>query len=111
MLRLQPLARTVGVVYYGCVFVNTAVFYLAPGGRSRFLDMMQKSRASMPWFQNQSDQYWTPDQFVNGPFLIMIGCFGLVWILIPLYFLVTRKEAFERAAAAANRGLATSSPG
>jgi hypothetical protein len=98
LLRLQTLARRVGVVYYACAFVNMAVFYLAPGGRSRMLDMMQKSQASMPWIQNQPDQYWSRTQFINGPFLIMMGCFGLVWILVPLYLLVTRKEAFEKAA-------------
>ena len=85
-----------------------AIFYLAPGGRARVLDMMQKSQASMPWIPSQSEQYWSPAQFVTGPILIMMGCFALLWILVPLYFLITRKQAFEKAAAA--RNLATTAP-
>jgi len=111
LLRLRPLARTIGVAYYYCLLVNMAVFYLAPGGRSRTLDMLQKSYASMAWIHGQPNQYWNFTQFINVPFLIMMVCFGLLWILVPLYFLVTRKAAFEKAAAVANRGLVANSPG
>ncbi len=111
LLRLKPLARTIGVAYYAFVFVNMAVFYLVPGGRSRMLDMLQKSQASMPWIQGKPDLYWGPAQFMNNtPFLVLMAVSGLLWILVPLYFLVTRKEAFEKAGAAVNRNLASSSP-
>jgi hypothetical protein len=73
--------------------------------------MLQKSYASMAWIKGLPDQYWNPAQFINVPFLMMMICFALLWILVPLYFLVTRKEAFDRAVATAGGDLAASSPG
>ena len=106
LLRLKPVARTVGVAYYAFFFVNMAVFYLAPGGRSRMVEMMQKSQASMPWIQSQSAQYWDPIQYMSStPYLVFMAITGLTCTLGPIYFLITRKEAFEKAAAAANRSL------
>jgi hypothetical protein len=103
LLRLKPSARTVGVAYYAFFFVNMAVFYLAPGGRSRVLEMLQKSQASMPWIQGQAAQYGDPFQFMSStPYLVFMAATGLTFALVPLYFLVTRKDAFEKAAAAAN---------
>jgi len=111
LLRLKPLARSLGVFYYAFFFVNMAVFYLAPGGRSRMLDLMQKSLPSFPWMQAERWQNQILPQFNTTPFLVMGACLGLLGVLIPLYFLVTRKQAFERAAtAAADRGLGTPSP-
>jgi len=111
LLRLKRLARSVGVAYYSFFFVNMAVFYLAPGGRSRMLDLMQRSLPSFPWsatlrWQNQINPEFT-SMLSKG--FVMGACLGLVGILVPLYFLVTRKEAFERAAAvAADHSLSTS---
>lgn len=110
LLRLKPLARSVGVAYYGFFFVNKAVFYLAPGGRTRMLDLIQKSLSSFPWVQAEYWQNQVAPQFNTTRFFAMGACLGLAGILVPIYFLVTRKQAFERAAAAAaNRGLGTAS--
>jgi len=108
LLRLQRLARSVGVAYYSFFLVNMAVFYLAPGGRSRMLELMQKSLPSFPWsatfrWQNQINPEFT-SMLSKG--FVMGACMGLVGLLVPLYFLVTRKEAYERAAA--GRDLSTS---
>lgn len=106
LLRLKPLARTIGVFYYGFVFVNMAVFYLTPGGRSRMLDLMQKSLPLFPWVRTLDWQNQMAPEFNSMP--LLIACLGLAGLLIPLYFLVTRKQAFEKAAAAA-RGFGGSS--
>jgi hypothetical protein len=97
LLRLKPVARTVGVAYYGFVFVNMAVFYLAPGGRLRMLDLIQRSQSMFPWMQPWPNQ--AGFRFDATPFLILGACSGLVGLLVPLYFLITRKQAFEKAAA------------
>jgi len=102
LLRLRPLARRVAVGYYAFFFVNMAVFYLAPGGRSRMLDMMQTSQSMFPWMRTQPWQGWDATQLFSTRFLVVTACFGLLWILLPLYFLITRKQAFERAAAPAS---------
>jgi len=33
------------------------------------------------------------------PLLILGACGGLIGLMVPLYFLITRKQAFEKAAA------------
>lgn len=97
LLRLQPPARTVGVAYYGFWFVNMAVFYLAPGGRLRMMEVMRRSQAMFPWMQSWPNQAGFP--FDVTPFLILGACGGLIGLMVPLYFLITRKQAFEKAAA------------
>jgi hypothetical protein len=94
LLRLKPAARTVGVAYYGFWFLNMSVFYLAPGGRLRMVDMMRKSQSMFPWMQPWPNQAGFP--FDVTPFLILGACGGLVGLLVPLYFLITRKQAFEK---------------
>jgi hypothetical protein len=110
LLRLNPAARRVGVAYYWFLFVNMAVFHLAPGGRPRMLDLIQKTRSSFQWMQTQPWQSQPTLPYNAAPFLVIGVCFGLAGILVPLYFLVTRKQAYERAAAAVSRDLATSAP-
>jgi len=98
LLRFKPSARSVGVVYYGFFFVNMAVFYLAPGGRSRMLELLQRSQSMNRWMPPMADQQLALYQ--SKPFLVWMACMGLVGILVPLYLLVTRRQAFEAAAAA-----------
>jgi hypothetical protein len=97
LLRVKPAARTVAVAYYLFLFVNSAVFYLAPGARLRMLDLMQRSQAMFPWMQPWPQQGAFP--FDATPFLILGACGGLIGLLVPLYSLITRKQAFEKAAA------------
>jgi hypothetical protein len=108
LLRLKTTARTVGVAYYGFAFVNAAVFYLAPGGHSRMLDLMHRSLSIYSWTQAFQDQQLA--LFDNTPFLVVSACLGLVVMLVPLYFLITRKRAFEEAAAAAHQARMQSAP-
>jgi hypothetical protein len=110
LIRLKLMARSVGVAYYVFVFVNMVVFYVAPGARSRILDLHQKAQASMWWIPRAPAQTWSQDWVLSTPFRVLTVSFGLIWILVPLYFLVTRKDAFEKAAAAVRDGFAPSSP-
>lgn len=98
LLRLQPAARVVGVVYYILLFVNATIFYLAPGGRTRIAVLLQRSHASNPLLPAWPNQVFSTGDIMR---FFMIGAVGgLVALLVPLYFLITRKEAFEKAAAA-----------
>ena len=99
LLRLQPAARTMGVVYCVLLFVNAAVFYLAPGGRTRVADLLQRSQKSNPLVPAWPSQAFSTMDIT--PFFLMGAVAGLIGLLVPLYFLITRKEAFEKAAAAA----------
>lgn len=98
LLRFQPAARKVGIAYYLFLFVNMAVFYLFPGAQARVLGLLRGSMSF--WMRNQS---WPGDQlmlFNWNPFLILAAISALVGISVPLYFLITRGQAFEAAAAA-----------
>jgi hypothetical protein len=100
LLRFKPLARNVGVAYYLFVFANTAVFYLFPGGQARILGLMRSSM--LVWGRTQASG---PFMLFNyKPFLILGACFGLASLAVPLYFLITRGQAFEAVAAARDRG-------
>jgi len=106
LLRLKTTARTVGVAYYAFAFMNAAVFYFAPGGRSRMLDLMHRSLSMYSWMPSLQDQQLA--LFDNTRFFAVSACSGLALMLVPLYFLITRKTAFEEAATA--RQLKASNP-
>jgi hypothetical protein len=98
LLRVKPAARMAAIVYFVFAFVNSAVFYFAPGGQARMLGLLEQQQSMFPWMRLYQSQ--TEFHFDFGPFLIMGAVIGLVVISVPLYFLVTRKIAFENAAAA-----------
>jgi len=97
LLRIRPAARTAAIVYFAFTFVNTAVFYFAPGSHARLLALVERQQSmfpSMRLIQNQS-QF----QFDPTPFLVVGAVGGLAVIIVPLYFLITRKVPYEKAAA------------
>ena len=98
LLRLKLTARVVAIAYYCFIFVSTAVFYLAPGVHSRMVDLMRRAQAMFPWTRPLQDQQ--AFLFDPTPLMVMGACLGLAATLVPLYFLVTRKDAFEKAATA-----------
>ncbi|MGD0507410.1 MAG: hypothetical protein ABSA27_06420 [Terriglobales bacterium] len=103
LLRLRPTARTAAIIYYALMSVNAAVFYLAPGSHARVLSLMESERSMFPgigMFPNQPEFH-----FDAAPFLVMGGVCMLIGTAIPLYFLITRKVAFEKAAAALGSGV------
>lgn len=99
LLRFKPAARVAGVGYFGFAFVNTVVFYFAPGSRARVLALAEQQQSMFPWMTLwQRD---APFQFDLTPFLLIGACVGMAFIAVTIYFLITRKAAFETAALAA----------
>ena len=99
LLRLRPAARIVCIWYLAYGFVNAAVFYLAPGGHARMLSLIEKQQSMFPWIQPGQNQFL--QQVDLTPLLIVGACVGLAVLAVPLYFLVTRRQAFESAGTAA----------
>jgi hypothetical protein len=96
LLQLRPAARTAAMVFLVFGYLNSAVFYLAPGAHDRMLLLMASERNMFPWmraFQPQPEL-----QFDITPFFMIGAVAGLVGMAVPLYFLMTRRFAFERAA-------------
>jgi hypothetical protein len=94
LLRLRPAARIAAIVLFSFGFLNSAVFYFAPGGHARALALMDSQRTMFPWMGQVQGQSGFP--LDPAPFLVVGAVGGLVMITVPLYFLVTRKLAFEK---------------
>jgi hypothetical protein len=91
LLRLNATARTVGIAYYMVAFANAAIFYLSPGSRERMMSLVSGPQAMWPWMR----QFQQPGPQLNPmPFMVFGGVVGLLFLLIPLYFLITRRQAF-----------------
>ncbi len=91
LLRLNPTARIAGVAYYVFAILNVGTFYFAPGGRERMLALVSASQAMFPWMKPMQE---SGPQFDLMPFMIVMKVIGLLAMLVPLYFLITRKQAF-----------------
>jgi hypothetical protein len=94
LLRLQPNARIAGIAYFGFAFVNAAVFYLAPGARVRVASLLAVSQSMFPAMP-ASSQVNLP--FDTTSFLVICGAIGLVVVLVPMYILISQKQAFSKA--------------
>jgi len=91
LLRLRPTARTAGIAYFVFGFVNAAVFYFAPGGHARMLAFLELLQSVYPWMRSWQNPAL---QAQLAPYLIVGAVVGLVSLLVPLYFLITRRQAF-----------------
>ncbi len=93
LLRLKPVARIGAIAYFVFGFVNMAVFYFAPGSHARLDALLESERSVFPWMRPFQDQaQFQPN--LNAP--LMLGSIrGLILIALQLYFLITRKRAFE----------------
>jgi hypothetical protein len=94
LLRLSPTARVVAIGYYILLFLNSAIFYFAPGAGARTQLLISSAHAAMPWMQQTQQPV---PQFNLAPIMIFAGAVGLFLMLIPLYFLITRRRAFVAA--------------
>lgn len=92
LLRLQPTARLVAIGYTVFAFVNTTVFTLLPGGRARLGGMMEQQRA-MTSVLIPGTSSAPPFDPVTMIYFSMAT--GTILMAVQLYFLVTRKRAFE----------------
>jgi hypothetical protein len=96
LLRLKPAARIGAIIYLVFGFVNSAVFSFAPGHQERLQALIVKQQSMFPWFGSAPNQ--PAFQFDPTPFM-RLGLFaGCTFIGVQLYFLVTRKLAFETSA-------------
>jgi hypothetical protein len=96
LLRLRPAARLGAIVYYTFACANTIVFYFAPGAHDRMSALLEKEGAVFPWMRalpNQSQVH-----FDATPFLLIGAVTALLGTIIPIYFLITRKTAFDTSA-------------
>jgi len=104
LLRLKPAARLVGIGYFAFTFVNSAIFFLAPGSGARMQSLIEWQEKMFPW-----GQLWQSQAALISdlrPMFVVDGCFGLALADVPVYFLFTRKQAFERAASVHQGGIA-----
>jgi hypothetical protein len=98
LLKLKPAALKVGIGYFLFTTVNSAVFLFAPGGRARLTDLMERQQEMFPLLRFwQTQSAWRLD---STPFAMIGACAGFAYLAALLYFLITRKEAFESAARA-----------
>lgn len=108
LLQLKPVARSVGVYFYSFFLANSMTFLL-PGGSARKMEMLHKFYESYPWMKLPTgEQFDFP--FDITPFLWIGFIVGVATLAVQLFFLITRKEAFERAAARAANAAQPGSP-
>jgi hypothetical protein len=103
LLRLKPWARTAGIAYYFFTLFSSMAFYLAPGRQARLGALIAVERTAFSWMRTAQEQ----SQFqVNAdPLLLMWVVTAVIFLLIPIYFLITRKAAFHRVLAGPAEGL------
>ena len=95
---LKRFARVAGIAYFTFAFVNSAIFYYAPGARGRLRALLDADQTIFPWMRLWPSK---PESQIDiVPILLLGGALGLILLAVPLYFLVTRKQAFEEAAQA-----------
>jgi hypothetical protein len=98
LLRFKLLAREIAIWYFAFTFVNSAIFYFARGGRERMLLLLSAQGKIFPWMgmlQSNSNLPIDPT-----PMFRLMSVVGLLPIRLIIYFLITRKKAFEDAAVA-----------
>jgi len=93
LLRLKPAARVGAIAYFVLGFANSAVFYFAPGSHARLAALQESERSILPWMRPFQDQVQFQPS-LNAP-LLLGSIVGLVVVVLQLYFLITRKRAFE----------------
>jgi hypothetical protein len=92
LLRLNRAARLAAIGYFTFALLNIGVFYLAPGAKDRFLALMYAQQSLLPWIPTWQNQVGY--QLAIGPLQIVGIIAALIGVVVPIYFLVTRKEAF-----------------
>src|SRR5215469_5177532 len=90
LLRLNPYARMVGIGYFVFAILNSAVFFFARGGRARLVGILELQHSLFPGVQGASPQ------MDPMPFILIGGVIGFLAALVPLYFLIAKKQAFEK---------------
>lgn len=85
LLRLNPVARSIAIAALCIGFIHAAISFVLPGRDARFAVFMSQ----LPFRAHITAQpSFPPTTFMIATMLIGVG--------VPLWFLVTRKGAFER---------------
>jgi hypothetical protein len=98
LLRFQLTARLVAIGYFAFAVINSAVFFLAPGRSARVQALLDRQQEMFPWMQSMQGAF--RPRLNMAPMIILGSGMGLIFTAVVLYFLITRKQAFETAAAA-----------
>ena len=85
LLRLNPEARAAGIALFVLLGVNALVISFIPGTHTKMLGAMK----STPLFARQADRPAPP------PVPFPLRLLAVAVISVPVWFLVTRKKAFE----------------
>jgi hypothetical protein len=95
LLQMKPGGRLVGMGYFIFGFLNTAVFYFAPGRSARIARFMDAAQSMFPWMRSAQPNPFLADMM---PLLLVGAIGGVAFYLLLLYFLAAAKPAFDRAA-------------
>jgi hypothetical protein len=95
LLQMKPAGRLVGMGYFIFGFLNTAVFYFAPGRSARIARFMDAAQSMFPWMRSAQSNPFQSDMM---PFLLVGAIGGVAFYLVLLYFLAAAKPAFDKAA-------------
>jgi hypothetical protein len=95
LLQMKPAGRLVGMGYFIFGFLNTAVFYFAPGRSARIARFMDAAQSMFPWMRSAQSNPFQADMM---PLLLVGAIGGVAFYLVLLYFLAAAKPAFDRAA-------------
>jgi hypothetical protein len=84
------MARLVSIGYFVFGILSSGVFFLAPGRDARLTELIARQHVLFPVMTTSQPAPVLPMQM-----LMMFGLVaGLVFAMVPLYFLVTRRAAF-----------------
>jgi hypothetical protein len=100
LLRLRPASRLVAMAYLVFALLNSVVFFFAPGGRDRLLQLIQMQHSLFPWMNASQSSY--PLRIDPTPFIMIGAVFGAGVVVVILYFLFQSREAFTRPAVRAS---------
>ena len=95
LLKMKPLGRMVAISYLIFGLLNVAVFYFAPGRSARLAKFLDLQQSMFPWMRSAQPNPFQSDMM---PFLLVGVIGGVAYYAILLYFLITAKPAFDRAA-------------
>lgn len=96
LLKMKSLGRLVAIGYLIFGLLNVAVFYFAPGRSARLARLLDLEQSMFPWMR--PSQANSPFYADPTPFLFIGAIGGVAFCVVLLYFLITAKPAFDRAA-------------
>jgi hypothetical protein len=97
LLRLLPLSRIVTIAYYAYAAISGLLFWILPGRNARYQILMAESLRI--WHIPTMSQ--SPELAPGMSFWFLMSAVGTAAISVAaIYFLVTRRVAFERCAMA-----------